>query len=70
METKISITQSLRELPIGKERYFPIRQRTTIINTIQRLRCEGYEMKMKTAMQEKKVYAIKVSNPIPESIKA
>lgn len=62
-----STTQALRDLPEAAQMHFPVRQRVSIINTIQRLRCEGYKMKITTDMEKMRVSVIKVCNPSVEA---
>lgn len=62
-EREKTMIQRLRDLELNDHIEFDLRRKISVINTIQRLRCEGYVIITKTFFNKGIFMAIKKKNP-------
>lgn len=66
MEEKKTMSQLLRDLPVSEAKVFPIHKRTSVVNTIQRLKFEGYKFSTETFAGLGRYVVVKMVNPKKE----
>lgn len=62
-EEKISMAQSLREMAVNEDQTFVLVKKTSVVNTVQRLKSEGYRFKCKTYLNSNCLLVTKLVNP-------